>query len=123
MKNKKSWLLGLSLVTAMLATIVGGAPAAAATPKLKIGMAVQDVNNPFWAAVCQNIQKDAQKDGADMSYVACDSTRTYIVHVRDPGKIERSDFLGGDGRACGQHQGRRQQQFEAAHIGVDKSKA
>jgi ribose transport system substrate-binding protein len=101
---KKNWLLGLTLVASVCASMLVGTPAAAANPKLKIGMAVQDVNNPFWAAVCQNIQKDAQKDGAEMSYVACDSNvakqiqqvenyissgvKVIIVQSADPAGIE-----------------------------------
>ena len=38
---KKNWLLGLTLVASVCASMLVGTPAAAANPKLKIGMAVR----------------------------------------------------------------------------------
>jgi ribose transport system substrate-binding protein len=99
MSLKQSLLAGLTMAAALLI-----AAPAMAQGKLKIGMAVQDINNPVWAAICENMKAQASKDGADFTYVACESNvakqiqqvenfiasgdQVIVVHPADPAGIE-----------------------------------
>ncbi|MDF1814648.1 MAG: sugar ABC transporter substrate-binding protein [Verrucomicrobiales bacterium] len=72
--------------------------------QIKIGMTVQDLSNPTWSGYCRAIKKEAEANGAKMSYVACESNVSkqimqienfvsrgmdiIIVHPADPEGIE-----------------------------------
>lgn len=73
-------------------------------PTLRIGMTVQDLSNPTWAGYCKAIAAEAEKNGAQMSYVSCVSNvgtqitqiegfvarevDVLIVHPADPHGVE-----------------------------------
>ncbi len=97
----KAKLIGLVVVAACLSMVGcdrGGGD------QVKIGMTVQDLSNPTWSGYCQAIQKEAEANGAKMTYVACESnvgkqimqienfiTRgmdVIIVHPADPAGVE-----------------------------------
>jgi ribose transport system substrate-binding protein len=99
--NMKAKCMGLAAVAACLVLAGCGR---GGSDQIKIGMTVQDLSNPTWSGYCQAIQKEAEANGAKMSYVACDSNvakqieqienfiargmDVIIVHPADPAGIE-----------------------------------
>ena len=73
---------------------------------IKIGMTIQDLSNPVWAAYCQAIQKKVEAEGASINFVSCESNSSkqitqienfissgvnvLIVHPADPAAVEAS---------------------------------
>ena len=99
----KNAVIGL-FVCAVGLTFAGCNRSGSGEGVVKIGMTVQDLSNPTWSGYCQAIQKQAESQGAKMSYVACDSNVSkqimqvenfvargmdvIIVHPADPAGIE-----------------------------------
>ena len=100
----KTRMMGLILVAAIVCLTGCGERGDGGSDQLKIGMTVQDLSNPTWSGYCQAIQKEAEAQGAKMSYVACESNVSkqimqienfvargmdvIIVHPADPAGIE-----------------------------------
>ncbi|MEI8201108.1 MAG: sugar ABC transporter substrate-binding protein [Eubacteriales bacterium] len=73
---------------------------------LKVGMAVQDLSNPVWAAICTNLEGQVKGAGGEFNYVSCESNITkqiqqvenfvssginiLVVQPADPAGIESS---------------------------------
>lgn len=98
---------GTAATTAAPAATTAAAAATTAAPAakaLKVGMSVQDLSNPVWAAICQNLDQQIKAAGGEFSYVACESNITkqiqqvenfissgvnvIVVHPADPAGIE-----------------------------------
>jgi ribose transport system substrate-binding protein len=106
----KKRILSVMVITALMATLfigttmVSAKTMTASTPKLKVGMAVQDLSNPIWAGIAQNLSALVKKNGGEMNYVSCDSNvskqiqqiedfiasgvNTILIQPADPAGVE-----------------------------------
>ena len=74
--------------------------------KIRIGMTIQDLSNPTWSGYCKAVQKEAERNGAQLNFIACESNVSkqimqiedfvsrgmdlIIVHPADPEGIENA---------------------------------
>lgn len=108
-------LVGVVVIVAMIATVLAGCskpapaePTAAPekAPGMVVGMTVQDLSNPIWSGSCQSLKELVEKNGGQMSYVACNSNVTtqiqqiedfiakgvtvIVIHAADPAGVENA---------------------------------
>ncbi len=95
-----------STTTADAAATTASSETTAVKGTLKVGMSVQDLSNPVWAAICKNLEEQVKAAGGEFNYVSCESNITkqiqqvenfvasgvnvLVVHPADPAGIESS---------------------------------